>query len=201
MFISYLYFLVYKLTGYLGMFLVIVFAHSAPEILASFWFIWNSSMSVKDINPLFISFFSSSSSLFPLIWCMYAKSLQSCPTPCNPMDCSPPGSSVHGILQARILEWVAILSSRGYSRPRDQTQVSYVSCTGRRVLCHHCHLASPSLIWYLTFNFINVVFDIWECVQIINLLNTVLQRADTDDTCTLFVTFLVLPTNSHPLDR
>ena len=49
-----------------------------------------------------------------------AKSLQSCPTPCDPMDCSPPGSSVHGILQTRILEWEAIPSSRGSSQPRDQ---------------------------------------------------------------------------------
>ena len=47
-----------------------------------------------------------------------------CPTLCNSMDCSPPGSSVHGILQARILEWVAIPFSRGPSRPRDWTQVS-----------------------------------------------------------------------------
>ena len=38
---------------------------------------------------------------------MHARSLQSCPTLCNRMDCSPPGSSVHGVLQARILEWVA----------------------------------------------------------------------------------------------
>ena len=37
-----------------------------------------------------------------------SKSLQSCPTPCNPMDCSPPASSAHGILQARILEWVSV---------------------------------------------------------------------------------------------
>ena len=43
---------------------------------------------------------------------------QLCPTLCYPMDCSPPGSSVHGILQARILEWVAIPFSRGYSQPR-----------------------------------------------------------------------------------
>ena len=49
---------------------------------------------------------------------------QSCPTLCDPVDCSPPGSSVHGILQARILEWVAISFSKGSSRPRDQTQVS-----------------------------------------------------------------------------
>ena len=46
---------------------------------------------------------------------------QSCPTLCNPMDCSTPGSSVHGILQARILERVAISHSRGSSQPRDQT--------------------------------------------------------------------------------
>ena len=51
---------------------------------------------------------------------------QSCPTLCNPVDCSLPGSSVHGILQARILEWVAISFSRGSSRPRDQTQVSHI---------------------------------------------------------------------------
>ena len=51
---------------------------------------------------------------------------QSCLTLCNPMDCCPPGSSVHGILQARILEWVAIPFSRGSSRPWNRT---WVSCT------------------------------------------------------------------------
>ena len=53
--------------------------------------------------------------------CMRARSLLSCQTLCNSMDCSPPGSSVHGILQARILEWVAMPSSRGSSQPRDRT--------------------------------------------------------------------------------
>ena len=48
---------------------------------------------------------------------------QSCPTLCDPIVCSPPGSSAHGILQIRILEWVTMPSSRGSSRPRDQTQV------------------------------------------------------------------------------
>ena len=48
---------------------------------------------------------------------------------CDPMDCSPPGSTVHGFLQARILEWVGISSSRGSSRPRDGTHFSCVSCT------------------------------------------------------------------------
>ena len=55
---------------------------------------------------------------------------QLCPTLCNPVDCSPPGSSVHGILQARILEWVAISFSRGSSQPKNRTQVSCIG--GRR---------------------------------------------------------------------
>ena len=53
--------------------------------------------------------------------------IQSCQTLYNPMDCSLPGSSVHGILQARILEWVAISSSRGSSQPRDRTRVSHTT--------------------------------------------------------------------------
>ena len=67
---------------------------------------------------------------------------QSCPTLCDPTDCSPPGSSVHGILQARMLEWVAILFSRGPSWPRDQTQVSLIAgrfftigATGKLQVC------------------------------------------------------------------
>ena len=54
----------------------------------------------------------------------------------TPMDHSPPGSSVHGILQARILEWVAMPSSRGFSRPRDRTIVSSISSTGMWILYH-----------------------------------------------------------------
>ena len=50
--------------------------------------------------------------------CACAQSLQSCPNLCNPMDCSPPGSSIHGILQARILECISMSSSRGSSQPR-----------------------------------------------------------------------------------
>ena len=56
---------------------------------------------------------------------MYVKSLSRVRL-CDPMDCSPPGSSLHGILQARVLEWVAISFSRGSSQPRDRTQVSHV---------------------------------------------------------------------------
>ena len=52
---------------------------------------------------------------------------QSCPTLCNPVDCSLPDSSLRGILQARILEWVAISFSRGSSQPRDRIQVSHIA--------------------------------------------------------------------------
>ena len=55
------------------------------------------------------------------------QSLHSCLTLCDAMDCSPPGSSNHGIFLGRILEWVAISSSRGSSQPRDQTQVSHIA--------------------------------------------------------------------------
>ena len=73
---------------------------------------------------------------------------QSCLTLCDPMDCSPSGSCVHGILQARILEGVAMPSSRGSSRPRDRTpgllhcrQILYcLSCQRRSVLNNFCPL-------------------------------------------------------------
>jgi len=55
------------------------------------------------------------------------KVAQSCPTLCNPMDYSLPGASVHEILQARMLQWVAVSFSRGSSQPRDQTQVSQIA--------------------------------------------------------------------------
>ena len=77
--------------------------------------------------------------------CVRAKSRQSCPTLREPVDCSPPASSVHGILLASILDWVAMTSSRSSSWPRDRTRVSYVSCIGRRVLYHQHHLGSPRL--------------------------------------------------------
>ena len=81
------------------------------------------------------------------IACTCAKSLQSCLTLRDPADRSPSGSSVHGILQARILEWVAMPVSRGSSQPRDWTHVSYVSCIGREFLYHLCHLI-PQQSWW-----------------------------------------------------
>ena len=68
----------------------------------------------------------------PLVWgeVKWGEVTQSCPTLCDPMDCSLPGFSVHGILQARILEWVTTSFSRGSSQPRNQTWVSHIG--GRR---------------------------------------------------------------------
>ena len=58
---------------------------------------------------------------------MESKIFQLCPTLCNPVDCCLPRSSIHGIFQARVLEWVANSFSRGSSQPRDQTWVSHIA--------------------------------------------------------------------------
>ena len=85
--------------------------------------------------------------------CSCAQLLQSFPTLCNSVDFSPPGSSIHGILQARILEWVAIFFSRGYSWPRNQTWVSlivgrlyHLSHQGIVVFCSPCCLLQAALM-------------------------------------------------------
>ena len=88
-----------------------------------------------------------------LLQCMKVKSerevAQLCPTLRDPMDCSLPGSSVHGIFQARVLEWIAISFSRGSSRPRDWTQVSCI--IGRRFTLWATREA-PSFIYTYTPN-------------------------------------------------
>ena len=84
-------------------------------------------LNVKKFRHLFCVWFCRRIFTFNFLLCMCAQSLQSCPTICNPMNYSPPGSSVHKILQARILEWVAIINSRGSSQPRDWTRVSCIA--------------------------------------------------------------------------
>ena len=79
--------------------------------------------------------------------CVHAKLIQLCLTLCDLMNCSPPGSSVHGILQARILEWVAFSSSRESFRPRDWIHISWISCTGKQILSPLSHLESPLREW------------------------------------------------------
>ena len=82
--------------------------------------------------------------------CMHTQIAKSCRFFCDPMDCSSPDSFVHGIFQARILEWVAMPFSRGYSQLKDQT---HVSCIGRQVLYHWATLEAypysiPYMKWY-----------------------------------------------------
>ena len=79
---------------------------------------------------------------FPWVFWYTMKVSQSCLTLCDPMVCSPQGSSVHEILQARILEGVAISYSRGSFQPRDQTSISCVFCTGRQTFYRYRHLGS-----------------------------------------------------------
>ena len=82
---------------------------------------------VEDHLTLYIRvYFWSFILLHRSVLCVFLVA-QLCPTLSDPMGCSPPGSSVHGDLQARILEWVAMSSSRGSSQPRDQTQVSRIA--------------------------------------------------------------------------
>ena len=77
----------------------------------------------------FWSAFFTDSGVYDLSWeihCVCVLVTQSCPTLCEPLDCIPPGFYVHGILQARILEWIGIPFSRGSSHPRHQTQISCI---------------------------------------------------------------------------
>ena len=98
---------------------------------------WHCGMSVKAISSdidvklqmtvKWFFFFNWSIVDLCVCVCVCVLVAQSCLTLCDRMDCSPPGSSVHGILQARILEWAAISFSRGSSQPREQTQVSCIA--------------------------------------------------------------------------
>ena len=91
--------------------------------------------------------------------CSHAKSLQSCITLCNSVDCSSPGSSVHEILQTRILEWVAVPSSRGSSRPRDWTRISCLLHWQAGSL----PLAPPGKLWNASIR--KFLFLIWGCID------------------------------------
>ena len=103
--------------------LSILFFFSKNQLLVSLIFAVVILVSISFISALiFLYFFPSAN--------FESEVAQSCPTLCDPMDCSLPRSSLHGILQARVLEWIAISFSRGSSRPRDWTQASCIS--GRR---------------------------------------------------------------------
>ena len=85
--------------------------------------------------------------IYVYIWC--GMCVQSHQTLWDPMDSWPPGSSIHGILQARMLEWVAIFSSGGSSRCRNWTCFSQVSCIGRQILYHWTPWEAPRMCMYV----------------------------------------------------
>ena len=112
-----------------------------------FW--WDSGIVLSlQINLAIMSILTISVFCAKNMVCMRAKSLQSCPTLCDLMNCKLPVSSVHGIFQARILEWVAMPFSRGSSYPRDRT---WVSCTVGRFFIIWATRDMVSLFIFLIF--------------------------------------------------
>ena len=106
---------------------------------------------------------------------MLAKLLHSCLTLC---DCSPPGSSVHGILQARILEWVTISFSRGSSQPRDRTQVSclrgrFSTIWAIREALGHLNHKTSSYFWSSQIPQWLLSFKIWKFIVWVSFIKTV----------------------------
>ena len=100
---------------------------------------------------------------------------QLCLILCDPMDCSPPDSSVHAIFQPRILEWVAISSSRRSSWPRDQSHISSICCTGRWILYHRATWEAPKLsaasLWKWPKRIIESSYTIFYSVDALWFLN------------------------------
>ena len=129
---------------------------------------------------------------FGMQW-VCVKSLQSCPTLCEPMDCSPPGSSVHGILQTRILERVAMSSSRGSSWPMNWAHVSDISWTGGWVFLLPAPPGKPwSAIIFCKFRLLNKnYFYTWK----IEKYSRFIQRA------VVKVTDITKKEPSHPSER
>ena len=133
--------------------------------------------------------------------------VQLCLTLCNPMDCSLPGSSVHGIFQARILERVAISSSRGSSWPRDQTCISCI-CIGRRIFYHSTTWGSSVCMSVLISQFVPPPCSLlpWAHIHSLHLclhsfpasrfIWTIFSRFHIDvllyNTCFLFLTYFTL---------
>ena len=111
------------------------------------WFMIWSNYLVLAFNPLHSVCGNNQPSHHFFLWSevKWNEVAQLCLTVCDPMDCSLPGSSVHGIIQVRVLEWVAISLSRGSSRPRDWIRVS--SIVGRHfTIWTFCYITS--LLWF-----------------------------------------------------
>ena len=118
---------------------------------------------------------------------------QSCPTLCDPKDCSPPGSSIHGIFQAEVLEWVATSSSSGSSWPRNRTCVSRV--VGRRFY-HLSHQGSPIIHLVRTKKLQPLRWETW--IFFFPAAKLPQSMLGPDDKVSPLGVFLSLPGKKHP---
>ena len=129
-----------------------------------------------------------SSFFFFLSWIGIGKEsevAQSCLTLCDPMDCSLPGSSIHEIFQAKVLQWVAISFSRGSSRSRDRTWVSRIARRRFTIWATNAFFAPIVIIMIFSLNFLNILFSYVELslhfnnnfhlIMIYNLFNILLN--------------------------
>ena len=120
---------------------------------------------------------------------MHAKSRQSCPTLCDPMDCSLPSFFVHGILQAKTLEWIAISCSRGSFWPRDWTWIFEFSCIGRWVPYHYWVAKRKKLfistsIYYIFINYPLIILNFYSwCTDFINKTKIKIFKQNFDLFC------------------
>ena len=118
---------------------------------------------------------------------------QSCLTLCDPVNCSLPSSSIHGILQSRILEWVAIAFSRGSSQPRDQTQVSRVAGRhftiwatreAQHIYMHHIFFIHLSVDGHLGCSHVCLLYIvlqlIWRCMYLFELCFSLIYAPEWD---------------------
>ena len=129
-----------------------------------------------------------------LLSCLSGKSLHHIRL-CNPMDCSPPSSSVYGILQARILEWVVMPSSRGSSQPRVWTHISF--CLLHWQVCSLPLVPSgrPLLSWQIIITVFYSFFSHWSIVPVQTSFHVCLGLSQ----CSLFWIFLVYLSFSKPI--
>ena len=120
--------------------------------------------------------------------CVQAKLLQSCL--CNPMDHSPPGSSIHGILQARILEWVVISFFRGSSQPRDWTQVSHIA--GR---CFNLWSTREAQYMYHNFLIYSSADGHLGCFHVLGNVNSAVMNIEVHVSLSILVSSVCMPSS------
>ena len=133
-------------------------------------------------NPNLLNLLHWQVGSLPLVPLGMANSLQSCLTLCDPMNCSPPGSSVYGIFQPRILEWIAMTSSKGSPQSTDQTcvtSVSCVSCIAGGFFTTRCHLGSPVWLYLTLFAF---KYRTYNCHKLL-CLNLLQFTKNSDNLC------------------